>query len=169
MEVNQPHILSIPTIYAPEPYVVPIYEPYKVIPPIPTKNLTINPPGCTYWHRDIENTGNTQLLLDDPNGVFTTCDSVFPNFNPIDYTPKNLVITEQAPIPPLDQPEIPKPDTPNTNLPNNKELKKSIDQILNTIINSNVNKFSNKRLHDFIDNLQKNLLDLDMEISKNYF
>ncbi len=121
MEVNQPHILSIPTIYAPEPYTAPIYEPYKVISPIPTNTLNINTAGCTYWHRDIENTGNTQLLLDDPNGVYTTCDSVFPSFNPIDYTPKNLVITEQAPIPPLDQPEIPKPTTPNTNIPKDKK------------------------------------------------
>jgi len=121
MEVNQPHILSIPTIYAPAPYTAPIYEPYKVIPPIRTNTLNINTAGCTYWHRDIENTGNTQLLLDDPNGVFTTCDSVFPNFNPIDYTPKNLVITEQAPIPPLNQPEIPKPDTPSTNIPKDKK------------------------------------------------
>ena len=55
------------------------------------------------------------------------------------------------------------------NLPNNKELRISIDQIRNTIINSDVDKYSNNRLHDFIDNLQKNLLDLDMEILKNYF
>ena len=55
------------------------------------------------------------------------------------------------------------------NLPNNKDLRISIDQIRNTIINSDVDKYSNNRLHDFIDNLQKNLLDLDMEISKNYF
>ena len=121
MEVRQPHILSIPTIYAPEPYIAPIYEPYKVLPPIPTKTLTINTPGCTYWHRDIENTGNRQLLIDDPNGVYTTCDSVFPNFNPIDYTPKNLVITETEPIPPLDTPDIPKPNTPNTQIPKDKK------------------------------------------------
>ncbi len=116
MEVLQPHILSIPTIYAPAPYTAPIYEPYKVIPPIP-EGLSINTPGCTYSHRDIENTGNTQLLIDDPNGVYTTCDSVFPSFYPIDYTPKNLVITEPPPTN-NNAPEIPEykpPDIPKTN------------------------------------------------------
>ena len=34
-------------------------------------------PGCTYQHRDIKNTGNRNLLLEDPNGVFTTCDFPF--------------------------------------------------------------------------------------------
>lgn len=116
MEVLQPHIISIPTIYAPAPYTAPIYKPYKVIPPIP-ENLEINTAGCTYWHRDIENTGNTQLLLDDPNGVYTTCDSVFPNFYPIDYTPKNLIITEPPPAN-SSTPEVPEykpPDIPKTN------------------------------------------------------
>ena len=114
MEVKPPEIKQIPTIYSPEPFVPSIYNPHKVIPPFPNKNLTIDTAGCTYWHRDIENTGNTQLLIDDPNGVFTTCDSVFPSFNPIDYTPKNLVITESPPtntstpkIPEFDPPKVP--------------------------------------------------------------
>ena len=50
----------------------------------------IDVPGCTYQHRDIKNTGNRNLLLDDPNGVYTTCDVPFPSFIPLDYTPENL-------------------------------------------------------------------------------
>ena len=101
--------ISIPEIYIPD--VPEIYTPhYLTI----TKPPTIDVPGCTYQHRDIKNTGNRNLLLDDPNGAYTTCDVPFPSFIPLDYTPENLVITEEVPTnnetPPLPeskQPEIP--------------------------------------------------------------
>ena len=101
--------ISIPEIYIPD--VPEIYTPhYLTI----TKPPEIDVPGCTYQHRDIKNTGNRNLLLEDPNGVFTTCDFPFPGFIPLDYTPENLVITEEVPVnnetPPLPeskQPEIP--------------------------------------------------------------
>ena len=101
--------ISIPEIYIPD--VPEIYSPhYLTI----TKPPDINVPGCTYQHRDIKNTGNRNLLLEDPNGVFTTCDFPFPGFIPLDYTPENLVITEEAPVdnepPPL--PETEQPDIP---------------------------------------------------------
>lgn len=107
MEINAINIqeIKIPEIYIPE-----IYNPTPNLPLIP--NLEINVAGCTYQHRDIKNTGNTQLLLDDPNGVFTECDSVFPSFYPIDYTPDQLIITEDLPIsdnnPPMPESEAPK-------------------------------------------------------------
>ena len=101
--------VNIPEVYIPE-----IYNPNPVLPI--TTNLEINVAGCTYQHRDIKNTGNTQLLLDDPNGVFTTCDSVFPNFYPIDYRPDQLVITEDLPLTndaqPMPEADIPKTETP---------------------------------------------------------
>lgn len=111
MEVN---VLYIPEIYVPEIYIPEIYKPA-----IPTHNteLTISPVGCTYQHRDIKNTGNRNLLLDDPNGVYIDCGgTVFPSFNPIDYTPKNLVITEPPPAN-NSTPEVPEyepPEIPNT-------------------------------------------------------
>ena len=101
--------ISIPEIYVPD--VPEIYSPYYIE---VTKPPEIDVPGCTYQHRDIKNTGNRNLLLDDPNGVYTTCDVPFPSFVPLDYTPENLVITEEVPVtnetPPLPeskQPEIP--------------------------------------------------------------
>lgn len=119
MEIREVHIpeIKVPNISTPE-----IYEPiiHTPIEPKPDLSINISPPGCTYWHRDIENTGNTQLLLDDPNGVFTLCDSVFPFYNPMDYTPRNLVITEEAP-PSGFEPDIPKPDTPVIPEQNTKE------------------------------------------------
>ena len=59
-------------------------------------------------------------MLDDPNGVFTTCDSVFPSFYPIDYRPDQLVITEDLPIT-NDAPPMPESDIPEVN---NSEKKK---------------------------------------------
>ena len=106
--------MEIPEIYIPEIYVpdVPeIYSPHYIE---IAKPPNIDVPGCTYQHRDIKNTGNRNLLLDDPNGVYTTCDVPFPSFIPLDYTPENLVITEEVPtnnetppLPETKQPEIP--------------------------------------------------------------
>ena len=111
MEINE---INIREIHIPEIYIPKIYKPNPIL---PVKiELEINVAGCTYQHRDIKNTGNSQLLLDDPNGVFTECDSVFPSFYPMDYTPDQLIITEKLPIsdntPPLPESETPKTTTP---------------------------------------------------------
>ena len=89
--------ISVRQINVSEVFIPEIYKPDPVLPVI--TNLEIDVVGCTYQHRDIKNTGNTQLLLDDPNGVFLTCgESLFPSFYPIDYRPDQLVITEDLPI-----------------------------------------------------------------------
>ena len=111
--------VNIPEVYIPE-----TYNPNPVLPLIP--NLEINVAGCTYQHRDIKNTGNTQLLLDDPNGVFTTCDSVFPSFNPIDYRPDQIVITEDLPVN-NEQPAMPENKTPEVEQPKEKEEVKFVE------------------------------------------
>ena len=105
---------EIPDISIPEIYIPDVPEPYTPHYINVAKPPEIDAPGCTYQHRDIKNTGNRNLLLEDPNGVYTTCDFPFPSFIPLDYTPENLVITEEVPVnnetPPLPeskQPEIP--------------------------------------------------------------
>ena len=107
--------MEIPEIYIPEIYVPDVSEIYSPHYIEIAKPPNIDVPGCTYQHRDIKNTGNRNLLLEDPNGVYTTCDVPFPSFIPLDYTPENLVITEEVPVtnepPPLPetkQSEIPK-------------------------------------------------------------
>ncbi len=113
--------IDIPNINIPDIYIPNVPEPYNPHYLEIAKPPDIDVPGCTYQHRDIKNTGNRNLLLEDPNGVFTTCDFPFPSFIPLDYTPENLVITEEAPInnepPPLpetEQPDIPPlPDPPH--------------------------------------------------------
>ena len=101
--------ISIPEIYIPD--VPEIYSPHYLTITNPPE---IDVPGCTYQHRDIKNTGNRNLLLEDPNGVFTTCDFPFPSFIPLDYSPENLVITEEVPIEnePPDMPETEQPEIP---------------------------------------------------------
>ena len=111
--------ISVRQINIPEVYIPEIYKPDPVLPVI--TNLEIDVVGCTYQHRDIKNTGNTQLLLDDPNGVFLTCgESLFPSFYPIDYRPHQLVITEDLPIT-NDAPPMPETDMPETKTPEKKK------------------------------------------------
>ena len=110
--------MEIPNISIPEIYIPNVPEPYNPHYLDIAKPPDIDVPGCTYQHRDIKNTGNRNLLLEDPNGVYTTCDVPFPSFIPLDYTPENLVITEEVPTnnesPPLPEtkqskiPELPK-------------------------------------------------------------
>ncbi|BAQ91935.1 hypothetical protein [uncultured Mediterranean phage uvMED] len=112
--------VNIPEVYIPE-----IYNPNPVLPI--TTNLEIDVAGCTYQHRDIKNTGNTQLLLDDPNGVFLTCgESLFPSFYPIDYTPDQLIITEDLPIN-SEQPAMPESKIPEVEQPKEKEEVKFLE------------------------------------------
>ena len=106
--------MEIPDISIPEIYIPNVPEPYTPYYLTITKPPDINVIGCTYQHRDIKNTGNLNLLIEDPNGVFTTCDFPFPSFIPLDYTPENMVITEEPlvdneapPLPETEQPKIP--------------------------------------------------------------
>ena len=104
--------INISDIYIPD-----VYSFYNHTETIP---LDINVPGCTYQHRDIKNTGNINLLLDDPNGVFFTCDAPFPSFNPMDYQPNNLILTEDAPIN-MSEPEIPETKQEKVEIPEDKK------------------------------------------------
>ena len=102
--------MGIPDLNIPDIQIQPIFDFTKPVDIIP---LTINVPACTYQHRDIKNTGNRNLLLDDPNGVFTVCDAPFPSFNPMDYQPNNLIMSEDTPII-SSPPEIPETKPPVT-------------------------------------------------------
>ena len=114
--------MEIPDISIPDIYIPNVPEPYNPHYLQIAKPPDIDVPGCTYQHRDIKNTGNRNLLLEDPNGVFTTCDFPFPSFVPLDYTPENLVITEEVPVnnetPPL--PETKQSEIPT--IPKDKDI-----------------------------------------------
>ena len=100
--------ISIPDIKIPEVYVpqvsLPGYEP-----------LNVETIGCKYFHRDTKNTGNRNLLIDDPNGVVSNCP--YPSFIPMNFQPDQLIIIEEsAPVEqeskPLPEGKPPKPKIP---------------------------------------------------------
>jgi len=109
--------ITIREIYIPD--VPEIYSPHYIT---ITKPPDIDVAGCTYQHRDIKNTGNRNLLLEDPNGVYSTCDFPFPSFIPLDYSPDNLVIVEELPAssPTPDMPESKQPAIPD--IPKEKDI-----------------------------------------------
>ena len=81
-------------------------------------------PSCVKTHRN-SSVKNTQIIEDDVNGailngVFTTCDFPFPGFVPLDYTPQNIIITEQAPV---DNQENSSSGKQNTEIPEAKKKK----------------------------------------------
>ena len=69
-------------------------------------------PGCVEYNSG--NKESNQLVDDDPRGNRILCDGTVPSYDPIDYTPENLVLTKAAEVPmvPLDNNEIAEPINP---------------------------------------------------------
>jgi len=110
--------ITIPEIQEINIPVLDIYIPEVTPPPI----LKIAVPGCTYTHRDIGNTGNINLLLDDPRGVtYSAPCGQYPSFIPMNYEPDELVIVEEVPVKSQEpnMPKVPTSETPN--VPEKKE------------------------------------------------
>jgi len=93
----------------------------QAIPPVVpvTQNIgtpIVNMPGCVEAHPD----GGPQLTQDDPRGARTYCDGSVPSFNPIEYSPEEMLITKpsQADTRQPEQPEVPKtPELPASSAP----------------------------------------------------
>ena len=108
--------IDIPEIHIPEVSIPQVYVPQVSLPGY--KPLNVETIGCKYFHRDVKNTGNRNLLVEDPNGVVSNCP--YPSFIPMNYQADQLIIVEEAAVvndepkklpegkPP--QPEIPKSD-----------------------------------------------------------
>ena len=113
--------MEIPEISIPEINIPEVHIPYTFLPNYEHSNVEVI--GCTYYHRDTKNTGNRNLLLDDPNGV--TSDCPFPSFYPLNYQPDQLIIVEE--VAPVEQEQKPLPEgkPPKTEIP--KEEKKEDD------------------------------------------
>jgi len=108
--------MEIPEIFIPEIIVPEIHLPQTYIPNYEHSNINVI--GCNYYHRDTRNTGNRNLILDDPNGVITDCP--FPSFTPLIYDAQNLIITEQA-APVSEQEKLPEGKPPKTEIPKDKK------------------------------------------------
>ena len=90
--------------------------PTQSLPVAPAVTLQIGTPivdlpGCVEAHPD----GSPQLAQDDPRGAKTYCDGSVPSFNPIEYSPEEMLITKpsQADTRQPEQPKVPKtPELP---------------------------------------------------------
>jgi len=103
--------LEVPEIHIPD-----VHIPYTYVPDYGHSNVQII--GCTYYHRDTRNTGNRNLLIEDPNGVVSNCP--YPSFNPLDYVPDQLTITEEMPNLANDS-EMPTSEPPKTEIPKDEK------------------------------------------------
>ena len=114
MEISEVEIkgLAIPSV--PHTW---INSPHISIPRVPSITDTIyigvpiiNVPGCVEAHKDGKK--NKVLKDDDPDGTQVFCDAETPSFDPIEYTPEDLIIIQEAPPPPVSNTEQPPLETP---------------------------------------------------------
>ena len=91
---------------------LPIYPPVTSQVGVPIVNI----PGCVESHRD--SSENQTLKEEDRDGVQVFCDAGTPSYNPIDYDPRRLTITNEGPPPPpIIPPDTKTPETPATPAP----------------------------------------------------
>ena len=109
MEIRE---IGIPEIVIPD-----VYIPQVILPSFDVLNVeTI---GCKYYHRDTKNTGNRNLLIEDPNGVTSSCP--YPSFIPMNYQADQLIITETA-APLQEEPaKLPEGKPPKAEIPKDKK------------------------------------------------
>jgi len=103
--------LEIPKIHIPD-----VHIPYTHLPNYDHSNVQVI--GCTYYHRDTKNTGNRNLLIEDPNGVVNNCP--YPSFIPLNYQADQLIITEEMPNL-TNEGEMPASKTPKPEIPKDKK------------------------------------------------
>jgi len=107
----------MPSIEIPEIHIPEIHIPYTFLPNYEHSNVEVI--GCQYYHRDTKNTGNRNLLLDDPNGVISNCP--YPSFYPLNYQPDQLIIVEEA-APINKEPDtLPEGKPPQAEIPKDKK------------------------------------------------
>ena len=112
--------MEIPEISIPEISIPNIHIPYTFLPNYDHSNIEVI--GCKYYHRDTKNTGNRNLLIDDPRGVVSDCP--FPGFTPLQYVPDQLIIVEEV-APVKEETKLPEGEKPKIEIP--KEEKKEDD------------------------------------------
>jgi len=103
--------LEIPEIHIPD-----VHIPSTHLPNYDHSNVQVI--GCTYYHRDTKNTGNRNLLIEDPNGVVNNCP--YPSFIPLNYQADQLTITEEMPNL-ANESEMPASETPKPEIPKDKK------------------------------------------------
>ena len=110
--------IKIPEIHIPEVLIPQVYVPQVSLPGY--EPLNVETIGCKYFHRDTKNTGNRNLLIEDPNGVMSNCP--YPSFIPMNYQPDQLIIVEEAAVVNEEPAKLPEGKPPQAEIP--KEDKK---------------------------------------------
>ena len=83
-------------------------------------NPIVNIPGCVKMHRDNQYHANglpvdKNLVEDDPDQAMILCDAEVPSYDAMNYEPEQLIITREAPVPPVaPPPEVDSPEVPDT-------------------------------------------------------
>ena len=111
--------MEIPNIEIPNIKIPQVYVPQVFLPPT-DRAPEVQTIGCKYFHRDVKNTGNRNLLIDDPNGVVSNCP--YPSFIPMNFQPDQLIIVEEAAVVNDEPTKLPEGKPPQAEIP--KEEKK---------------------------------------------
>ena len=100
--IEVPQIYSTPSATPTVPFILNIGSP------------VVDLPGCVKYHPDsAKNRETPNLKEDDSNGTRVLCDGDYPTYDAMDYTPDQLNIYVETPVPPVDPP----PDVPPTEVP----------------------------------------------------
>ena len=108
--------IKIPEIHIPEVLIPQVYVPQVSLPGY--EPLNVETIGCKYFHRDVKNTGNRNLLIEDPNGVVSNCP--YPSFIPMNYQADQLIITETA-LPAEEEQKLPEGKPPQPEIPKDEK------------------------------------------------
>ena len=105
--------IKIPEIHIPEVLIPQVYVPQVSLPGY--EPLNVETIGCKYFHRDVKNTGNRNLLVEDPNGVTSSCP--YPSFIPMNYQADQLIIVEEAMVENEEPAKLPEGKPPKPEIP----------------------------------------------------
>ena len=115
--------IKIPEIHIPEIQIPQVYTPSISLPGY--EPLNVQTIGCKYFHRDVKNTGNRNLLIDDPNGVVSNCP--YPSFIPMNYQADQLIIVEEAAVVNDEPAKLPEGKPPQPEIPKDKKEEVFVD------------------------------------------
>ena len=115
--------IDIPEIHIPEVLIPQVYVPQVSLPGY--EPLNVETIGCKYFHRDTKNTGNRNLLIEDPNGVKSSCP--YPSFIPMNYQADQLIIVEEAAVVNDEPAKLPEGKPPQPEIPKDKKEEVFVD------------------------------------------
>lgn len=105
-DIEIPRVITADEYYTSQPIAPPVVVNIGV--PI------VDVPGCVEAHES--NNKSKTVGQDDSRGLVTYCDSGVPSYNPINFEPEQMIITEPAKTPKVDPPKAPE-------LPKSPEIK----------------------------------------------